>query len=216
MHSFLRLIPEQPSGAILMASSSILYGVYPRQSSACAAVRNQAHWRIWLPVLAFSMLLAIESTPYLGWDHTNAPLRRIAELLCGSAVDSHWNLIHHYIRKTGHFLGYGIFSLIVFRGVWFALRSSLSRRVRQLCAHGLAIAVCFLAAGTDEWHQSFLPNRTGQFSDVLLDTCGAVVLGVALFLVMVALEGLRRSKASRRPVKCDDWSSPLPAAASAR
>jgi VanZ family protein len=145
----------------------------------------------WLPVLACAMVLGIESTSYLGWDHTNAPLRRVAEALCGSGVDAHWSVIHHAIRKAGHFVGYGIFSLVCFRGFWIVLRGAASRLLRQLQAHGLAILTTFVAAGLDEFHQSFLPNRCGQFSDVLLDTYGAVALCFVLFLTMQAVEGRR-------------------------
>jgi VanZ family protein len=66
--------------------------------------------------------------------------------------------------------------------------------MRQLQAHGLAILATFLVASADEYHQSFLPNRTGQFSDVLLDSCGAVALGLALFLIMHAVEGRRHAR----------------------
>jgi VanZ family protein len=109
-------------------------------------------------------------------------------------------LIHHLIRKTGHFLGYGIFSLVCFRAFWLSFQSAASRLRRQMQAHGLAILATFLVASADEFHQSFLSNRTGQFSDVLLDTCGAVVLCLALFLVMQAAESgwQARSRPSRR------------------
>ena len=62
-------------------------------------------------------------------------------------------------------------------------------------AHGLAILATFLVASADEFHQSFLPNRTGQFSDVLLDTCGAVALCLVLFLAMQAVEWRRQARA---------------------
>jgi VanZ family protein len=65
----------------------------------------------------------------------------------------------------------------------------------------------FLVASADEFHQSFLPNRTGQFRDVLLDSCGALVLGLLLFLVMGAIEGRRRAQIvairGREPVFAD-------------
>jgi len=39
-----------------------------------------------------------------------------------------------------------------------------------------------LMASADEYHQSFLPNRTGSSWDVLLDCCGAIVLQVVVYL----------------------------------
>jgi VanZ family protein len=152
--------------------------------------------RTWLPVLACAAVFAVESTPYLGADHTSAPLQRIAEALFGYDACVHWDLIHHIIRKTGHFMGYGIFSLVCFRSFWITLQDAGSRLLRQMKAHGLAILATFLVASADEFHQSFLPNRTGQLSDVLLDTCGAVALGLVLFLAMRAAQRHTQARAS--------------------
>lgn len=155
----------------------------------------KAQMRTWLPVLACTMILAVESTSYLGADHTSAPLRRVVEALFGYDACVHWNVIHHLIRKTGHFMGYGIFSLICYRGFWVTLQNATVPLLRQLRAYGLAILTTFLLASADEFHQSFLPNRTGQLSDVLLDCCGATALCLMLFLGMQAAEGLRQARA---------------------
>jgi VanZ family protein len=180
-----------------MASSSIVLGGYAPHTE----VKRPLPWRFlawtWLPVLLCASVFAVESTSYFGWEHTNAPLRRVAEALCGSGVDAHWPLLHHLIRKTGHFVGYGVFALVCFRGFWLALPRTGSRLLRQLRAHGLAILCTFLVGGTDEWHQSFLPNRTAQFSDVLLDTCGGVVLCLALFLAMTWIGRCKEARSKR-------------------
>ncbi len=155
----------------------------------------QAQMWTWLPVLASTMIFAVESTPYFGGDRTSAPLQRVVEAIFGYDVCVHWDLIHFFIRKTGHFMGYGMFSAVCFRAFWITLRGAASRLVRQLRAHGLAILATFLVASADEFHQSFLPNRTGCFSDVLLDTCGGMALGLVLFVAMQAVEGRRQARA---------------------
>jgi VanZ family protein len=178
-----------------MASSSITFASYAPPTSSEGHLRLQAQMRTWLPVLAFAMVFAVESTPYFGADHTSAPLKRVVEAIFGYDVCVHWDLIHHLIRKTGHFMGYGLFSLICFRSFWITLQNTAFELPRQLRAHGLAILATFLVASADELHQSFLPNRTGQFSDVLLDCCGAAALCFVLFLGMQAAEGLRQARA---------------------
>ncbi|MGA3161623.1 MAG: VanZ family protein [Terracidiphilus sp.] len=178
-----------------MSSSSMVFVDYAPHTSAGWSARLLAHLRTWLPLLVCTMVIAVESTPYLGADHASAPLRRLAEILFGYGVDAHWASIHHLIRKTGHFMGFGIFSLAGFRGFWITLQSVALRLIRQLRAHGLAILATFLLASADEYHQSFLPNRSGQFNDVLLDCCGAVALGLVLFLAMRAAEGRRQARA---------------------
>jgi VanZ family protein len=46
----------------------------------------------------------------------------------------------------------------------------------------LALLGTALVASADEFHQSFLPNRTGVPSDVLLDCCGAIVLTLLVYI----------------------------------
>lgn len=180
-----------------MASSSLVFEVYAPQRPA-GGVRWRNLLRAWLPVLACAIAVAVESTTYFGANRTSAPLRHVAEAFFGNGVDAQWRVIHLAIRKTGHFVGYGIFSLICFRGFWIALHGAASRMSRQLRAHGLAILSTLLAAGADEFHQSFLPNRMGRFSDVLLDTCGGVALCFVLFLLMQA----RARVVCRREAAC--------------
>lgn len=187
-----------------MASFSRTFGGCLPQAPARVFVRLQTQLRAWLPVFAFAMIFAAESTSFFGSDRTDAPLQRIAESIFGYGVSVHWNSIHYLIRKTGHFMAYGMFSLVCFRGFWLTLRPLASRLLRRLRAHGLAILVTFLVGSADEFHQTFVPNRYGSFSDVMIDTGGAVVLGLALFLAMQVVESRRqaRKRASRRKTAC--------------
>ena len=177
-----------------MSSPSMALGVYAPRTSAGGHARLQSQLRTWLPVLAFSMVFAVESTSYFGGDRTSEPLQRVVEAIFGYDVCVHWDLIHFLIRKTGHFMGYGMFSLICFRAFWIELRGVASRISHRLGAHGLAILVTFLVASADEFHQSFLPNRYGGFSDVLLDCCGAAMMGLALFVAMQMVKSRKQAR----------------------
>ncbi len=124
-------------------------------------------------------VIVFESTAFFGSDQTSGPLRWIWEHAFGAVTDERWLILHHHIRKTGHFLGYGTMGLLWFR----AWRMSLPRTNILLDAV-LALLGTAVVAGGDEFHQSFLPNRTGIPSDVLLDCSGAFVL---LLLAYVAI-----------------------------
>ena len=170
-----------------MSSSPLAYPAYAQRSSF-----NLTVWlRAWLPVLAFSMVFAIESTSYFGRDRTSEPLLRVAETVFGYGIGAFWETIHHILRKGGHVAGYGMFSLVCFRALWVVGGAAASRLRRKLRAHGLAIFLTFLLGSADEIHQTFLPNRYGAVSDVLLDTSGAVTLGLLLFLAMLAADRWR-------------------------
>jgi VanZ family protein len=171
-----------------VATPSISYRIYAPETQAGDLAWLKPHLRTWLPVLACGLLFAVESTRYFGADHTSEPLRRFCEWIFGFDACVHWREIHHAIRKTGHFMGYGIFAVLCFRAFWISFQHAATRLLRQLRAFGLAIVVTFIAAGADELHQSFLPNRTGQFSDVLLDTCGGATLCLLLFIAMQMAE----------------------------
>jgi VanZ family protein len=41
-----------------------------------------------------------------------------------------------------------------------------------------------LVASLDEWHQTFLPSRTGAFRDVVLDTIGALCMQAVVIAVV--------------------------------
>jgi VanZ family protein len=41
----------------------------------------------------------------------------------------------------------------------------------------------------DEWHQTFLPSRTGSLRDVALDTMGAMVMQAVVLIVTLTRVG---------------------------
>ena len=57
----------------------------------------------------------------------------------------------------------------------------------------ISISICFLYACMDEYHQTFVNGRTGQFSDVLIDSVGAL-LGCIIFKFLFKLIMKRRKK----------------------
>ena len=98
--------------------------------------------------------------------------------------------IHYWIRKVGHFSGYGILGLVAFRAWWttfasrrlsnhpLSWRSMLSRF--HLRAAALAVLVVVAVAGMDEFHQAFEPGRGSSIHDVILDTMGGILAQLAL------------------------------------
>jgi VanZ family protein len=73
----------------------------------------------------------------------------------------------------------------------FARDTSLDPTAWRWRSWAAGVVSTFLVASADEFHQTFLPSRTGLFSDVVLDTCGGIVVSS---LVMVAAWWLRRAR----------------------
>jgi VanZ family protein len=133
----------------------------------------------WLPVAIGIGVIMMESTELMGSDHTSHPLRWLWEALFGPVSSPQWEEIHHLIRKCGHFFGYGALGILWLRAWWMTLPRS-----RFLHDASLALIGTALVASCDEWHQSYLPNRTGSPWDVLLDCCGALALQLVVYIFM--------------------------------
>ena len=138
--------------------------------------------KLWVAAGLWLGLIAIESTTYLSSEYTGRFLYPILHYLLG--LDwKQFVVWHHYIRKCGHFVGYFVLSLLLFR----AWKATLSLPVLwALRWSGIAFLMSAVVACLDEWHQTFLPSRTGAISDVVLDSSAALAAQIAIFLFLRA------------------------------
>ena len=89
------------------------------------------------------------------------------------------------LRKYAHMAEYA--ALAVPSALFF--RELLLPRGVPLPALGCSLVFCFLYACSDEFHQTFVPGRSGEVRDVFVD-----MAGVAFGLVLVLLISLRRKE----------------------
>lgn len=136
--------------------------------------------KVWIAAGLWIGIIVIESTSYLSSDNTSHYLYPLLHFLFGISVKA-FAPFHAYLRKTGHFVGYFILSLLLFR----AWRETLPS-VRYWTARWAAIAFLMSAfvASMDEWHQTFLPSRTGTIHDVLLDSSAALTAQIVIALYL--------------------------------
>ena len=89
---------------------------------------------------------------------------------------------HGLLRKTGHVVGYFTLSVLLFRS-W---RATFPRISTRWCLQWATVALLntSLVAMFDEWHQSFLPSRTGTFRDVMLDSSAGLLAQIVLFAIL--------------------------------
>src|SRR5579863_5186800 len=66
---------------------------------------------VWWPVALGIAVIAVETQWFMGADETSRFLRPIWQAIFGRVSSASWEIIHHYIRKTGHFVGYGLIGL---------------------------------------------------------------------------------------------------------
>ena len=134
----------------------------------------QRHQRPLLLLLLVLQMTLIFTMSSFGSDSSNAQSNQIIHVLHQvfpnlshtSGPDA--SVLTFIVRKTAHFTEYAILGILFY----FFYRQTLPQK-NGLRLFVLAILSSFLYACTDEIHQLFVPGRSGQFTDVLVDTLGA-------------------------------------------
>ena len=139
-------------------------------------------WKPWLAAGLWIGLIAFESTNWLSSEHTGSFLYFWLVRLFGPINPIAFESFHHLLRKAGHVFGYAMLSFLLFRA-WRATLP-IDRARWSLRWASIACLMTAVVASLDEWHQSYLPSRTGTIRDVFLDSAAALVLQIALWLVL--------------------------------
>lgn len=87
-----------------------------------------------------------------------------------SKIEHASSLLNSPLRKVMHASVYFVlaFILIIVINMLFKTR-------KYILSLMITVLLCFIFAITDEYHQTFVKGRTGQFKDVVIDTSGALV-----------------------------------------
>ncbi len=81
------------------------------------------------------------------------------------------------IRKGAHMFAYFLLCIL-----WFVLMYDKDVDLKGICIK--AFVFTFIFACSDEIHQLFIPGRSGELRDVLVDSSGALIgLFIAYFIV---------------------------------
>ena len=97
-------------------------------------------------------------------------------------------LLSFFEWKAAHMFLYFVLILLL----WLALLPLIQGKRHQI---SLAAVLCAVLAGLDEYHQTFIPGRSGEPRDVCVDMVGAAV---AVALVALLLWAARRRRENRR------------------
>ncbi|OQP05204.1 teicoplanin resistance protein VanZ [Geobacillus sp. 46C-IIa] len=127
----------------------------------------------WLPVVLWC--LAIYTFSESSW-FTGANTAHVLQVILsywpfGGGEEEGPSFLNFLIRKAAHLTEFGILAVLVWRALF-------PRKVAYIGAWLFATAY----AATDEWHQSFEPGRTATPKDVAIDSCGALIALVIVFV----------------------------------
>lgn len=133
----------------------------------------------------FTYHMVSSTRTFFHLDMSDARVKEIADAIEG------------FVRKAAHMTEYGILSVLLF--IWLGQwEMSFLRR------GGTAFGAAAVYAATDEIHQLFVPGRAGKFSDVCIDSAGAI-LGIVVFVLLFnmvrtirAMKGKREERRQRK------------------
>jgi VanZ family protein len=150
--------------------------------------------KAWIAAILWLIVIAIESTAMLSSSNTSRILYPVLHFLFGLDWER-FHQWHFYIRKGGHVVGYAILSVLLFRA-WRATLPAMNDTNWTLRWATLALLGTAFVASLDEWHQSFIPSRTGRWEDVALDTCAGLAAQMLIFLWWVWRRRKQESRGS--------------------
>ena len=130
-------------------------------------------------VLGWLLLIVSLSTSIGEWSHSQAIILSIlgqlnpalAQKLSPDALET----INFLLRKCAHFSEYAV----LFGLAYWLCRSRI--KLSKTLALPLVLGSVILFAVSDEFHQSFVPGRTSQAKDVLIDSLGAATVALVAF-----------------------------------
>lgn len=124
--------------------------------------------RAWTYVALWAGVILLASSESFSATQTGRWLSWLAGLAFGGLPSDELDMMHGIVRKTAHFVEYGVLGLLAHRA--FSVTWPSSRGALRLAG---TVVVALACAALDEGHQSFLALRTGSAWDVLLDLSGA-------------------------------------------
>lgn len=136
--------------------------------------------KVWIAAILWLIVIAIESTDLASSHNTGLFLYPLFHFLFGLSHAA-FEPVHFFLRKGGHVFGYGLLSILLFRA-WRETLPAVSAGKWAIRWANLAVLGTALVASLDEWHQSFLPSRTGRWQDVVLDACAGIGAQTLVFL----------------------------------
>jgi VanZ family protein len=137
--------------------------------------------KTWTAAVLWLSLIVGESTNFASAENTSRILYPLLHFFFG-LQPAHFPAWHFFIRKSGHFIGYFMLSWLLFRAWRDTLPFQGSRWSMQWAR--ISFFMTALVACLDEWHQSYIPSRTGNLHDVLLDSTAALIAQLVIFLIL--------------------------------
>jgi VanZ family protein len=129
-------------------------------------IRLLSHY---LPLLIWLAFISFASSGSFSAGNTSRIIGPLILWLFPNTSEETLAVVHFITRKAAHFTEYAILALLAARAFRSSPRPAISSRWFVI---SLALVVVY--ALIDEYHQTFVPTRTGSIFDSLVDIAGGL------------------------------------------
>lgn len=159
------------------------------QSQNGGQTQSSAGQRIWRygPLLLWILFISFASTGEFSAANTSHLFRPLLLWLFPNLGEGQLAAAHFFIRKAAHFTEYALLAFLARRAFITSSHTFIQQRWFQL---GLVLVVG--GALLDEFHQYFVPSRTGSIYDSAIDIAGGLTV-----LIIYKLRGQQMSRLER-------------------
>jgi VanZ family protein len=123
----------------------------------------------YLPLIAWMVFISFASTGSFSAGNTSRIIGPFVLWLFPDTSQETLLVIHGVTRKLAHFVEYALLGILAAR----AFRGSPRRDLRERWFL-VSLALVVVYALLDEYHQAFVPSRTGTIYDSLIDIAGGL------------------------------------------
>ncbi|MEK5104491.1 VanZ family protein [Cytobacillus sp. FSL M8-0252] len=130
----------------------------------------------WLPsILWMAMIFILSHQPGTQSSQLSGGITEVIAAWVPFSIEN-LHTLETFIRKNAHFFAYFILGIFIL----FAIRQGNILTRQKLLISWILTTVY---AASDEFHQLFIPGRSGEVRDVLIDSVGAAT-GLILFSIV--------------------------------
>jgi VanZ family protein len=132
----------------------------------------------WSTTLAWAGLIFYLSTGTFGGSFTEWLLTEVLRILHLTISDRTFAVLHFLLRKGAHLTEYAIFALLLYSSLLKDETEAWRPRTALV-----SVLITGLYSLSDEFHQSFVPGRGPSLKDCALDTAGAILAMLGVYLL---------------------------------
>ena len=123
----------------------------------------------YLPLIAWLVFISFASSNNFNAGNTSRIIGPLIVWLFPNTSPDTLAIVHFITRKIAHFTEYAILGFLAARAFRTSPHATINQRWFWIC-----VALVVVYALLDEYHQSYVPSRTGSIFDSLIDMAGGL------------------------------------------